>query len=77
MSGGEVLGTALNKWLKDGEEGIIVAREVVQVVWPRVCEGRSPAHSAWATSCETKVELAAEVESSILVGYEYGRLPRG
>jgi hypothetical protein len=63
MSGGEVLGTALIKWLKDGEEDIIVAREVVQVVWPRVCEGRSPAHSAWATSCETKVELAAEVES--------------
>jgi hypothetical protein len=63
MSGGEVLGTALIKWLKDGEEDIIVAREVVQVVWPRVCEGRSPAHSAWAASCETKVELAAEVES--------------
>jgi hypothetical protein len=35
----------------------------VQVVWPRVCEGRSPTHSAWATSCETKIELAAEVES--------------
>jgi hypothetical protein len=46
MSGGEVLGTALIKWLKDGEEDINVAREVVQVVWPRVCEGRSPTHSA-------------------------------
>jgi hypothetical protein len=63
MSGGEVLGTALIKWLKDGEEDIIAARDVVQVVWPRICEGRSLAHSAWATSWETKVELAAEVES--------------
>jgi hypothetical protein len=63
MSGGAVLGTALIKWLKDGEEDINVAREVVQVVWPRVCEGRSPTHSAWATSCETKIELATEVES--------------
>ena len=34
MSGGEVLGTALIKWLKDGEEDINVAREVVQAVWP-------------------------------------------
>jgi hypothetical protein len=54
MSGGAVLGTALIKWLKDGEEDIKVARAVVQAVWPRVCEGRSPVHSAWATSCETK-----------------------
>jgi len=59
MSGGELLGTAIIKWLKDGEEDINVAREVVQVVWPRVCEGRSPTHSARATSCETKIELAA------------------
>ena len=63
MSGGAVLGTALIKWLKDGEEDIKVARAVVQTVWPRVCEGRSPVHSAWATSCETKLELAARVES--------------
>ena len=67
MSGGAVLGTALIKWLKDGEEDIKVARAVVQAVWPRVCEGRSlvrsPVHSAWATSCETKLELAARVES--------------
>ena len=63
MRGGEVLGTAFIKWLKDGEADINVAREVVQVVWPRVCQGRSPTHSAWATSCETKIELAAEVES--------------
>jgi hypothetical protein len=69
MSGGEVLGTALIKWLKDGEEDINVAREVVQVVWPRVCQGRSPTHSAWATSCETKIELAAEVESWTRVHY--------
>jgi hypothetical protein len=62
-------GTALIKWLKDGEEDINVAREVVQVVWPRVCQGRSPTHSAWATSCETKIELAAEVESCTRVHY--------
>ena len=60
MSGGAVLGTALIKWLKDGEEDIKVARAVVQAVWPRVCEGRSPVHSAWATSCETKLNLQPE-----------------
>ena len=54
MSGGAVLGTALIKWLKDGEEDNKVARAVVQAVWPRECEGRSPVHSALATSCETK-----------------------
>jgi hypothetical protein len=68
MSGGAVLGTALIKWLKDGEEDIKVARAVVQAVWPRVCEGRSlvrsPVHSAWATSCETKLELAAKCVST-------------
>ena len=63
MSWGEVLGTMFIKWLKDGEEDINVTREVVQVVWPRVCEGWSPTHSARATSCETKIELATEVES--------------
>ena len=63
MSGGEVLGTAFITWLKNGEDDINVAKEVVQVVWPRVCAGRSPAHSAWATSCETKVELATKIES--------------
>ena len=56
--GGEVLGTALIPWLKNGDDDINVAKEVVQVLWPRVSEGRSPAHSAWATSYETKVELA-------------------
>jgi hypothetical protein len=39
MSGRAVFGTSLIKWLKDGEEDIKVAREVVQAVWPRVCEG--------------------------------------
>ena len=63
ISGGAVLGTALIKWLKDGEEDIKVAREVTQAVWPRVCEGRSPVHSAWTTSCESKLELAAKIES--------------
>jgi hypothetical protein len=63
MSAGAVLGTALIKWFKDGEEDIKVAREVVQAVWPRVCEERFPVHSAWATSCESKIELAARVES--------------
>ncbi len=32
MSGREVLGTALIKWLKAGEEDINLAREVVQAV---------------------------------------------
>jgi len=63
ISGGAVLGTALIKWLKDGEADIKVAREVTQAVWPRVCEGRSPVHSAWTTSCESKLELAAKIES--------------
>ena len=63
MSGGEELGTALIMWLRNGKDDTNVAKEVVKVVWPRVCEGRSQVHCAWATSCGTKVDLVTEIES--------------
>jgi hypothetical protein len=39
MSGGEVLGTALIAWLRDGDDSLEVSQKVVEMVWPRACAG--------------------------------------
>ena len=63
MNGGEVLGTALNAWLKEEGDNIGIARRVVEVVWPRVCSGRAQIHPDWTVSCGTKMDLIQEIES--------------
>jgi hypothetical protein len=40
MSGGEVLGTALIAWLRDGDDSLEVSQKVVEMVWPRAFAGR-------------------------------------
>ncbi len=40
MSGGEVLGTALIAWLRDGDDSLEVSQRVVEMVWPRAFAGR-------------------------------------
>ena len=62
MSGGEVLGTALNAWLKEEGDNIGIARKVVEVVWPRVGSRRAQTHPDWAISCGTKMDLIQEIE---------------
>jgi hypothetical protein len=47
MSEGEVLGTALIRWLKNEEDDIAVAKRVVQVVWPRMGARGPQSHSEW------------------------------
>jgi hypothetical protein len=57
-----VLGAALIGWLKDTEETVEVAKSVVGIVWPELCEGHSQRHPARITSCVSKTSLSESVE---------------
>ena len=65
MSGGEVLGTALIAWLRDGDDSLEVSQKVVEMVWPRAFAGRPHTQHYRKSEGATKLELLSRIEAEL------------
>ena len=65
MIGGEVLGTALIAWLRDGDDSLEVSQRVVEMVWPRVFAGRPHTQHYREITGTNKLDLISKIEAEL------------
>ncbi len=65
MSGGEVLGTALIAWLRDGDDSLEVSQKVVEMVWPRAFAGLTHTQHYRESEGTNKLDLLSKIEAEL------------